>query len=185
MSVNKRHRFDSQIQGIVSSALFGAICCIATLIIQIPVSVTGGYINLGDSVVLISAWILGPVYGTLAAAIGSAMADLLTGYALYAPATFVIKGLMALCAYGVFRMTKSKHKSKPPIWCTVISALSGELVMVGGYFIFSAFILRMGLAALPNVYGDSVQALGGLIGSNLLFLLVRESPLFKRLNAKK
>lgn len=45
-----------------------------------------GYVNLGDCAVLMSAWVLGPLYGGAAAGIGSALADLLSGYAHYVPA---------------------------------------------------------------------------------------------------
>ena len=49
-----------------------------------------GYVNLGDCAVPLSAWILGPVYGGVAAGVGSMLADLLSGYAHYAPGTFLI-----------------------------------------------------------------------------------------------
>ena len=79
---------------IVLSALFAALACVATMVIRIP-SPFKGYLNLGDSVVLLSGWLLPPVYGALAAGLGSALADLFSGYVTYAPATFVIKALMA------------------------------------------------------------------------------------------
>ena len=69
---------------LVYTALFTALTTVATLVIQVP-SPMSGYVNLGDAMVLLSAWILGPVYGTAAAGIGSMLADLLSGYAYYAP----------------------------------------------------------------------------------------------------
>ena len=63
-----------------------ALTTVFTLLIQIP-SPTKGYINLGDTVVNIAAWVLGPLYGGAAAGIGSALADLISGYTVYAPAT--------------------------------------------------------------------------------------------------
>ena len=54
-----------------------------------------GYVNLGDGIVLLSAWVLPLPYGIVAAGLGSALADLFSGYTVYAPATFVIKALMA------------------------------------------------------------------------------------------
>ena len=82
---------------LVYTALFTALTTVATLVIQVP-SPMSGYVNLGDAMVLLSAWILGPVYGTAAAGIGSMLADLLSGYAYYAPGTLVIKCLMAFVA---------------------------------------------------------------------------------------
>ena len=83
---------------IVTAALFAALACVATMVIKIP-SPMDGYLNLGDCVVLAAGWLLAPGYGFLAAGLGSGLADLFSGYAAYAPATFAIKGLMALIAF--------------------------------------------------------------------------------------
>ena len=79
---------DVKIRKLVLAALFTALCTIMTLVIQVP-SPMQGYVNLGDCAVLLSAWILGPVYGGVAAGVGSMLADLLSGYAHYAPGTFL------------------------------------------------------------------------------------------------
>ena len=78
-------------QKLVLAALLAALTCVATMIITIP-SPLKGYLNLGDSVVLLAGWMLSPVYGFLAAGLGSALADMFSGYVIYAPATFVING---------------------------------------------------------------------------------------------
>ena len=79
-----------KIRKLVLAALFAALCTVMTLVIQIP-SPMQGYVNLGDCAVLLSAWVLGPVYGGVAAGTGSMLADLFSGYAHYAPGTFLIK----------------------------------------------------------------------------------------------
>ena len=85
-------------QKIVTAALFAALCCVATMIIKIP-SPLKGYLNLGDCIVLLSGWLISPFYAFMAAGIGSALADVFSGYFIYAPITFLIKGLMAIIAY--------------------------------------------------------------------------------------
>ena len=42
----------------LATALLAALSCVATLVIRIP-SPTGGYMNLGDTVVLLGAYLLG------------------------------------------------------------------------------------------------------------------------------
>ena len=84
---------------LVFTALFAALCTVGTVVISIPLPF--GYFNLGDVFVLLSAWLLGPLYGSIAAAVGSALADILLGFPVYAPATFLIKGIDALVAYTV------------------------------------------------------------------------------------
>ena len=92
---------------IVIASLMAALTCVATMVIHIP-SPTQGYLNLGDCMVLCCGWMLNPFYGFCAAGIGSGLADLLSGYGLYAPATLLIKGLMALTAHGLFALLASR-----------------------------------------------------------------------------
>ena len=92
---------------IVIASLLAALTCIATMIIKIPTPLKG-YINLGDCVVLTVGWLLPPSYAFLAAGLGSAFADIFSGYITYAPATFVIKGLMALIAFFGYKILSKK-----------------------------------------------------------------------------
>ena len=64
---------------IILAALMAALTCIGTMIIKVPTP-TNGYIHPGDGFVLLSGLLLGPIYGSLAAGIGSALSDLITGY---------------------------------------------------------------------------------------------------------
>ena len=119
---------NSKIKQLTIAALFAALACVATMIIKIP-SPLKGYLNIGDCVVLLSGWLLPPFYGFLAAGIGSALADLFSGYMIYAAATFVIKGLMALVAYYVHTALNKKLPSLPS---RLISGVLAEIVMVLG-----------------------------------------------------
>ena len=95
---------------IVMTALFAALACVATMSIRIPTPGTNGYIHPGDAIVILSGIILGPVYGALAAGLGSAMSDLLGGYFIYVPITFIIKALIAMLSGYAFK--KISHKGK-------------------------------------------------------------------------
>lgn len=113
------------------AALMAAMACVATMVIKIPIPATGGYINLGDCIVLLSGIILGPVYGGIAAGLGSALADLLGGYVAFAPATFIIKGLMAVVAALLIRDISRKN-----ILNVLFVGFIAEVIMVVGYFVF-------------------------------------------------
>ena len=89
---------------IAITGVLAALTCAATMVVRVP-SPSGGYMNLGDTLVLLSAWLLGPWYGAAAAGIGSALADLI-GYPLYAPATLLIKGGMAIITGLLLRKGK-------------------------------------------------------------------------------
>ena len=81
---------------LVFGALFTALTCVFTMVIKVPTLGTNGYVNIGDTGVLLSAWLLGGWYGVVAAGLGSGLADILSGYPVYAPGTFIIKLLMHL-----------------------------------------------------------------------------------------
>lgn len=147
------------IKKLVVAALLAALACAATFI-QIPYGV--GYLNLGDCIVLLSGWWLGPVYGALAAGIGPMLADVFMGYYVYAPATFVIKALMAVVAFYV-----AKAFAKKRFAGGVVSGILAEAVMVLGYFAFETLIYDIG-AAFPGLFGNSMQGIAGIICAVLL-----------------
>lgn len=148
---------------IVMAALIAALACMATMLIKIP-SPLKGYINLGDGVVLLAGWILSPIYGFLAAGLGSALADVLSGYAIYAPVTFIIKGLMALIAFYGFKFLNNKLGELPS---RIISGIVAEILMILGYYIFEGFLYGF-TASLVNIPPNGVQGIAGLIISIIL-----------------
>ncbi len=115
---------------LIQAALFAALTCAATALLQIP-SPIGGYFNLGDAVILLGAFLLAPAWAAAAGAVGAALADVLLGFVLYAPATAVIKFLTALTAAVLLRSQKSRR-----IRGAVLGAIAGELVMAAGYFFY-------------------------------------------------
>ena len=80
---------------IVMTAMMLCLVLVTTYTFKIPTPFQG-YVHLGDAMIFLSVLIVGKKYGAVAAAFGSALADLLGGYVAFAPWTFVIKGLMAV-----------------------------------------------------------------------------------------
>ena len=147
------------------TALFAALISLATMLIRVP-SPLGGYINLGDGIILVAAMLLNPVSAMIAAAIGSATADLLSGYPMYAIGTLIIKGLAAFVAATVVR-----HKARGRIYpnrAILLAGVCGEAVVVAGYFLYGALALGYGLAAVASIPGDLCQGVLGVIVMILL-----------------
>ena len=159
-------------QRIVMAALLAALTCVATMIIKIP-SPLKGYLNLGDCVVLLAGWMMSPTYGFLAAGLGSALADTFSGYVTYVPATFVIKGLMALIAFYGFKLLHSKLGN---ISSRIISGIVAEVVMVAGYFIFEGFLYGFG-PSLVNIPANVIQGIAGLIIGTILVKVFEKSKI--------
>lgn len=142
---------------------------LATMFIRVPLP-TGGYFNFGDVAVIFGAFVVGSsmserrwLAGAAVGGIGSAVADLLSGYAFFAPITLVAKGLEgAIAAVAVTKGVGTR---------AVLLATAGSF-MVATYFVGEFLLPQMGLAAavqelVPNI----IQATGGVVGGSFLFAI--------------
>lgn len=168
-----------QIKKIALTALFAALTCVATMVIQIPMPATNGFVNIGDCFVLLGAVVLGPVYGAVAGGVGSALADLFAGYAHYVPGTLIIKALMAVIAALIFRAMK-KHVNT--YVSQLVGSVAAELWMVLGYFLYAWLILGKGLAAASSIPGNLIQGAVGIVAALALYAALGEA---KTLNGVK
>lgn len=158
---------------LVLAAMFVALGYVATIVIQVP-TVTG-YVNLGDGVVILCGFILGPAYGFVAGGLGPALADLLSGYGYYAPGTFVIKGCVALIACLLLRVFYKKGQ-EPSVIRLVCCTVPAEIFMALGYFAYKATVLGAGVGAAGGIPADLMQGLMGVIISVVLFRLLYQVP---------
>lgn len=137
---------------LVFTATFAALCCVATRLITIPIPGGFGYVNFGDIFVLMAAWCLGFDYGAVAAGVGSALADVTSGYFAYAPATFVIKAAMAVVGYFTYALFKKPIKrERLDFLPRTFAAVFSELVMTLGYFVFEWILygFATGVVGIP------------------------------------
>lgn len=158
-------------KSLILSALFAALACVGTLVIKIPLPASG-YINLGDCFVLLGGIFLGPLYGGLAAGIGSGLADLISGYGMYFPFTFVIKFLMAVVIFVIYKKFHNKFGY-------ILGALLAEIIMIAGYYLTDSMLLSSFITASTGIYGNCLQGLGGIIISILLFPVLKKSIIRK------
>lgn len=124
-------------------AAFATLAFVGTTVIRIPIPASGGYFNLGDTFVMAAALLYGPVVGGLVGIIGPALADAV-GFPQFILATAVVKGiegaLVGALAAGPSRASQGR----------VAAALAaGVGVLVGGYFVFEAFIYPFLASAIP------------------------------------
>lgn len=177
---------DQTIKRLVIAALLTAMTCIATMIIKIPTP-TLGYIHLGDSFVLLCGFILGPLPGALAAGIGSMFSDIFSGYASWAPATFIIKALTAGIAGLLFHKLSPVFSRKNVL--IIFSGIIGEIIMVFGYFAYEAVLAAFGSGAFTGaalaagiassaagIPFNVVQGITGIILSLLLLPMLSKVP---------
>ncbi|MBE6699088.1 MAG: ECF transporter S component [Ruminococcaceae bacterium] len=157
-------------QKLAFAALFGALTFAATWI-SFP-SPFGGNVNFGDCILLISAWLPLEPWSIFAVAIGATFTDLSAGYAIYAPATFVIKALMVLVAI----LIKRGLSKIPTIWCALLSGVAAELVMTVGYFAYET-ILYGAASALLNIPFNLAQGGIAITAAIVLSFVLSRMPL--------
>ncbi len=168
---------------VILTAMFASMVCVSTICIQIA-SPMGGYINLGDALVLMSALLLGPVYGAIAAGLGSALADIITGYAYYAPGTLIIKAATAITAALLLRALNRHCTKLPQTLRFIIAGIPGEILMVLGYLFYAWIFLSYGSGAIASVPGNMVQAAAGIVISSFLTPLIARPKEIRDLLAK-
>ncbi len=179
--------FSGDVKLLVVAALMAAFTCVATMSIRIP-SPTLGYVHPGDCLVLLCGVILGPVTGFLSAGIGSMFADILSGYAIYAIPTLIIKGVTACIAALIFRKLKQIWKTKQT-FLFIAAAIPAEINMIAGYFInkiiqtmflagsYSGELLAAGFtSALSGIFSNCMQGITGIILGVLLLPVLSQIP---------
>ena len=149
--------------------IFGALICVLTMVIQIPIPATGGYINIGDLAVMITGLLFGPVIGGIAGGVGSMLADLLSGYVIYAPATLIIKGLEGF-VIGIIANPRKNYKKLT--YRDPIAVVVGGFIIVSGYFIYESLLYGPAVA-LVEIPGNIFQFIFGAIFAIIFAMTVR------------
>ena len=150
--------------------MFAALIFAATWI-AIPLPI--GNINLGDGVLLLSAWMLGGPWAALAASVGATLTDLMGGYAIYAPATFLIKGLMVWVAILVLKALEKANIHTAVR--RILSGLAAELVMIVGYFVYEALLIGLGWGALVSIPFNAVQGAVAILMASILYQVLSKA----------
>jgi uncharacterized membrane protein len=127
-------------------AAFATLAFVGTTIIRIPIPATGGYFNLGDTFVMIAALLYGPLIGGLVGLIGPAAADAI-GFPQFILATAIVKGLEGAVVGAIGGKTGKNSAGR-----AVLALAVGIVILVGGYFVFEAFIYPL-LAQTIRFFG--------------------------------
>ncbi|MDH5703323.1 MAG: ECF transporter S component [Aigarchaeota archaeon] len=136
-------------------ALTAAAVMTLTLVIQIPVPATGGYLNFGDIAIFLFALLFGSRVGAFAGGFGSALADLAGGYGVFAPFTLFIKGAEGFLA-GYLAVERSVRRD-------LLAWAAGATAMVLGYFIIETLFFGGVPAALVEIPSNLLQVFSGAV----------------------
>jgi uncharacterized membrane protein len=146
---------DERIKKLAFMGLFSALLVVSTVVLRFPVPTFNLYFNLGEAIIYLTALLYGGTTGALIGGVGSALADIIGGYPVWAPITFVIKGLEGYIVGSVAR--KNRY----------LAVILGGITMMIGYALAAGILY--GIGAVPvELAGDFVQVSAGAVIS--LFL---------------
>lgn len=157
------------IRRLTTAGVLAAAIVLLTTLVSIPMPGGFGYINLGDVGVLLAGMLLGGGWGALCAGAASALSDVLLGYTVYAPATFLIKGLVALVAGILFAKTQKKIR--------FAALYPAALIVPAGYF-FYELLLYGAASAIPNILFNTLQCMVGAVVATILGIMLLKTKLF-------
>ena len=158
---------------ITKIAIMAALVFIATFLIKIPS--LNGYTHIGDSMVIISALILGKKKGALAAGLGAALCDLLSGYMQYVIPTFLIKAIMVLIIATISENLINKTK-----FAWIFGAIIGSTFQVIGYYLVEAILYGFA-GALASIPSNIIQSIVGITLAVILATVFEKSNILKKL----
>ncbi|ADL12671.1 ECF transporter S component [Acetohalobium arabaticum] len=152
-----------------------ALVAIATMAIKVPVPATEGYIHLGDSMIYLASILFGWKTGLIAGGLGSALADLFSGYAHWAFPTLIIKGLEGLIIGKIVHQTARNTSLRIK---DIIAAFIGGGWMVLGYYLAGAVLTNSLIVPLSSIPWNIIQAVGGaIIVFPIIFAIIKSNIL--------
>jgi uncharacterized membrane protein len=133
---------------LAAMGVFTAFVAVSTMMISAYVAVTGGYFNVGETMVYTAALLMGPVVGGFAGGVGSMLSDVALGYSVFAPGTLVIKGIEGLLVgYLAQRRFDPTSKMRATSLAVVAGLILAIVVWWGGTSYFAGDIeFTLGIA---------------------------------------
>lgn len=155
---------------ITYTAIFTSLILLATSVIKFSTGIGEGYIHLGDSFVYLTGCVLPFPHCLIASALGGALADCLSGFAIWSVPTMIIKMLNVI----PFMLVVKRHKSSKILsGQTVLMTFVSGLITLVGYFVAECLLYSVHSAIL-SLFGNTIQA----VASGIIFVIMA-SPLDK------
>lgn len=152
---------------ITYTAIFTTMIVLATSVLKFSTGLGEGYIHLGDSVIYLAACLLPFPYCLIAGALGGALADIISGFAIWSIPTMIIKMLNVLPFALICKRYKSnKILSKQTTLMTIVSGI----VTILGYFIAECILYSVASATL-SLIGNTIQA----VASGIIFVIIAKA----------
>lgn len=163
---------------LIISALLIALVFVSTVFINIklPIAANGGLVHLGTGMLFIASILFGPKKGAIAGSFGMALFDLMSGWTVWAPGTFVARGLQG---YLVGKIAWANGKDGNSIGLNLLATILSVPVMSGVYYVYEALMYGNWIQPALSIPGNIVQNVIGIIVAIPVCLVLKKTPLFK------
>lgn len=155
-----------------------ALVCVGTIVIQIPIPF--GYMHFGNVLILLIAYLFPGDIALISSGVGSALADLITGYPIWILPTLIIKGLMGFASSYICH--KHHKKNKVLSISVFFGSLSAVFIMVLGYYLAGVLLFDGFIASATQIPGLSIEGLLGMIGFYIIGFALEKINIFKYLD---
>lgn len=163
---------------ITLTALAIALVCVTTAYTHIPIPL--GYMHLGNICILLCSFLFPAEIGLLAGGVGSALADLLTGFPQWILPTLLIKSLMG---YAISKIAHDKNGCARMLTVrTALAAVAGIAIMIVGYFIAGSILYGSVATGLTQVPGLSFEGVLGIAGFYLIGIALEKAKIQRYLS---
>lgn len=171
---NKKRIYD-----LITTALSISLVFVSTLLlnIRLPIVANGGLVHLGTAMLFILAILFGPKKGAIIGALGMGLFDLFSGWVIWAPITFIARGLQG---YIVGRIAWSLGKKGLSIRLNLVAVFVSTPVMIACYYFGEALIFNSLIVPIASIPGDIIQNLIGVIIAIPVVKLLAKTSLFKK-----
>ncbi|MGM8365304.1 ECF transporter S component [Virgibacillus sp. W0181] len=149
----------------------------AFLNIRLPIASNGGLVHLGTAMLFTASILFGPKKGALAGALGMAIFDIIGGWLLWAPITFVSR---AVQGYIVGKIAWSRDRKGKSIAFNLLATIISMPPMIGIYFIGEGIIYGNWITPLLSIPGDIVQNVLGVIIALPICVALKKTPYFMK-----
>lgn len=141
--------------------LFTALIYVATAFLNIPGPTAGSLFHLGNVMAFAIAIVFGKKAGAISGALGMALFDLTSPYAVWAPFTFVIRFAMGyVIGYMAYISPESKLKTT---LLSFLGILIATIIMIAGYYAAEIVLTGSLYTPLQSVWPNFMQCVVGTI----------------------
>jgi len=170
---------NSRTYDLVLTAILIALVFVSTVFlnIKLPIGANGGLIHLGTAMLFIASILFGPKKGAIAGAVGMAIFDLMAGWVMWAPFTFVTRGLQG---YLVGKLAWSNGRKGSSLAINLLATLLAIPVMLAGYYLCEWILYGNVITPLASIPGNIVQNVVGIVISLSVSALLQKKGITAR-----